>query len=176
MIFFVTAMAMPKTAWAQSYDTNGFGVDGANQPAVKTTDKYDINGDGVNDKVYEIGNAGQLFWFAALVNGDNTHADFDAQNTSASAVLTNDIDLENREWKPITAFAGSFDGQGHTVSNFKITPTTNNSGFFGSANGTIMNFTLKGAITLSAAGAEIGSIVGNTDGATIRNIASYVNI
>ena len=41
MIFFVTAMAMPKTAWAQSYDTNGFGVDGANQPAVKTTDKYE---------------------------------------------------------------------------------------------------------------------------------------
>ena len=78
MIFFVTAMAMPKTAWAQSYDTNGFGVDGANQPAVKTTDKYDINGDGVNDKVYEIGNAGQLYWFAALVNGlgvfDRAHA------------------------------------------------------------------------------------------------------
>ncbi|MDY4513199.1 MAG: GLUG motif-containing protein [Paludibacteraceae bacterium] len=149
------------------YNENGFCTKcGAYQPAT----------DSDSDGVYEIGNAGQLFWFAALVNGDNTHADFDAQNTSASAVLTNDIDLENREWKPITAFAGSFDGQGHTVSNFKITSTTNNSGFFGSANGTIMNFTLKGEITLSADGAEIGSIVGNTDGATIRNIASYVNI
>ncbi|MDD7528089.1 MAG: GLUG motif-containing protein, partial [Bacteroidales bacterium] len=149
------------------YNENGFCTKcGAYQPAT----------DSDSDGVYEIGNAGQLYWFAALVNGDNTHADFDAQNTSASAVLTNDIDLENREWKPITAFAGSFDGQGHTVSNFKITSTTNNSGFFGSANGTIMNFTLKGEITLSADGAEIGSIVGNTDGATIRNVVSYVNI
>ena len=128
------------------------------------------------DGVYQIKNAGNLFWFAALVNGDSTHADFDAQNTSASAVLTEDIDLENREWKPIMNFAGSFDGQGHTVSNFKITSTTSYSGFFGSANGTVMNFTLKGEITLSAAGERIGSIVGSADGATVRNVASYVNI
>ena len=130
----------------------------------------------LKDGVYQIKNAGNLFWFAALVNGDSTHADFDAQNTSASAVLTEDIDLENREWKPIMDFAGSFDGQGHTVSNFKITSTTNYSGFFGSANGTVMNFTLKGEITLSAAGEKIGSIVGSADGATVRNVASYVNI
>ena len=130
----------------------------------------------LKDGVYQIKNAGNLFWFAALVNGDSTHADFDAQNTSASAVLTEDIDLENREWKPIMDFAGSFDGQGHTVSNFKITSTTNYSGFFGSAYGTVMNFTLKGEITLSAAGERIGSIVGNANGATVRNVASYVNI
>ena len=130
----------------------------------------------LKDGVYQIKNAGNLFWFAALVNGDSTHADFDAQNTSASAVLTEDIDLENREWKPIMNFAGSFDGQGHTVSNFKITSTTSYSGFFGSANGTVMNFTLKGEITLSAAGERIGSIVGSADGATVRNVASYVNI
>ena len=91
MIFFVTAMAMPKTAWAQSYDTNGFGVDGANQPAVKTTDKYDINGDGVNDKVYEIGNAGQLYWFAALVNGTNGLT----QNLGANAILTDNIKIND---------------------------------------------------------------------------------
>ena len=130
----------------------------------------------LKDGVYQIKNAGNLFWFAALVNGDSTHADFDAQNTSASAVLTEDIDLENREWNPIMNFAGSFDGQGHTVSNFKITSTTSYSGFFGSANGTVMNFTLKGEITLSAAGERIGSIVGSADGATVRNVASYVNI
>ncbi|MGN0539636.1 MAG: dockerin type I repeat-containing protein [Candidatus Fimenecus sp.] len=128
------------------------------------------------DGVYQIKNAGNLFWFAALVNGDSTHADFDAQNTGASAVLTADIDLENREWKPIMAFAGSFDGQGHSVSNFKITSTTNYVGLFGSAYGTVMNFTLKGEITLSAAGDMIGGIVGYADGATVRNVASYVNI
>ena len=42
----------------------------AYQPATLTTDKYDINGDNTKDNVYEIGNAGQLYWFAGLVNGD----------------------------------------------------------------------------------------------------------
>ncbi len=158
----------------------------ANVPLADTVQHNFVNGICTNcgkyeaaelkDGVYQIKNAGNLFWFADLVNGDSTHADFDAQNTSASAVLTEDIDLENREWKPIMNFAGSFDGQGHTVSNFKITSTTNYSGFFGSANGTVMNFTLKGEITLSAAGERIGSIVGSADGATVRNVASYVNI
>ncbi len=174
------------THGAVYYGYSGCNLLYANVPLADTVQHNFVNGFCTNcgkyeaaelkDGVYQIKNAGNLFWFAALVNGDSTHADFDAQNTSASAVLTEDIDLENREWKPIMEFAGSFDGQGHTVSNFKITSTTNYSGFFGSAYGTVMNFTLKGEITLSAAGEKIGSIVGNADGATVRNVASYVNI
>ena len=174
------------THGAVYYGYSGCNLLYANVPLADTLQHDFVNGFCTNcgkyeaaelkDGVYQIKNAGNLFWFAALVNGDSTHADFDAQNTSASAVLTEDIDLENREWKPIMNFAGSFDGQGHTVSNFKITSTTSYSGFFGSANGTVMNFTLKGEITLSAAGERIGSIVGSADGATVRNVASYVNI
>lgn len=60
-----------------NYYENGFCKScGAYQPAY-------LNSDGV----YEIGNAGQLYWFASLVNGDRTHADFDSQNGSANAVL-----------------------------------------------------------------------------------------
>ena len=77
------------------------------------------------DGYYEIGNAGQLFWFAQQVNI--------AGNTTANAKLTADIDLENRTWYPIgvyndavdasgtTAqmmFKGTLDGCGYTVSNF----------------------------------------------------------
>ena len=36
------------------------------QPATETTDKYDIDDDGTKDTVYEISNAGQLYWFAGL--------------------------------------------------------------------------------------------------------------
>ena len=58
-----------------SFNENGFcGGCGGYQPA-------EFNESGV----YEISNAGQLFWFAALVNGDNTHAEFEAQNTAAKA-------------------------------------------------------------------------------------------
>ena len=35
---------------------------------VLTTDKYDVNGDGTNDAVYEITDVSELYWFANLVN------------------------------------------------------------------------------------------------------------
>ena len=58
------------------------------QPATLTKDKYDIDGDSIKDNVYEIGNAGQLYWFAGLVNGT---LDGVAQDKYANAVLTEDI-------------------------------------------------------------------------------------
>ena len=89
----------------------------------------------LNGDVYEIANAGQLFWFAALVNGDKTHAEFDSQNSAANAKLLNDITLnENvlnadgelngdgsglRVWTPMGSdsnrYVGTFDGNGHTI-------------------------------------------------------------
>lgn len=74
--------------------------------------------------IYEIANAGQLFWFAALVNGDNTHAEFDSPDRTVSAVLTADINIpEGMTWTPIggdsTPYEGTFDGAGHTIDNMK---------------------------------------------------------
>ena len=71
----------------------------AYQPATLTTDIYDINGDNTKDEVYEIDNAGQLYWFAGLVNGDASVCNYDAdsnpsgthQNKAACAVLTANI-------------------------------------------------------------------------------------
>ena len=126
--------------------------------------------------IYEISNAGQLFWFASLVNGDKTHADFDAQNTGAKAVLVKDINLESREWSPIMNFSGTFDGDNHTISNLNITNTSTYSGLFGKTSGTIKNFTLKGDITLSSDGDKIGGVVGSANGATVSGVTSYVNI
>ena len=117
-------------------ESNGFcEVCGGYQAATLTTDKYDLDGDGGDDQVYEISNAGQLYWFAGLVNG--TLTDGTAQNTSANAILTADIvvnegvlaemakDAPNTEgfraWTPIGVntdlpYYGIFDGDGHTVS------------------------------------------------------------
>ena len=72
-----------------TYD-NGFCTScGSYEPATRTTDKYDIDNNGSKDTVYEIGNAGQLYWFAGLVNG--TLTDGTAQNLSANAILKNNI-------------------------------------------------------------------------------------
>ena len=116
------------------FDENGFCSRGCYQPATLTTNKYDINGDGTNDKVYEIGNAGQLYWFAALVNG--ALIDGTEQKLSANAVLIADITVNTsvlnadgtlvsdvsdfRVWTPIgnylNKYIGIFDGKTHTVS------------------------------------------------------------
>ena len=74
-----------------------------------------------NDGVYEIGNAGQLYWFAEYVN---------AGNVSADAILTADIvvnegtvaesSTDARVWTPIgnwsNKYTGTFDGNDYTVS------------------------------------------------------------
>lgn len=127
-----------------NYDENGFCKScGAYQPAY-------LNSDGV----YEISNAGQLFWFASLVNGGRTHADFDSQNGAANAVLVKDIVVNDgdisklasaqsnslRKWSPIgtsdNSYTGQFDGQGHTISGIYFSDSTaDNVGLFGYTRG-----------------------------------------
>ena len=103
---------------AHSFD-NGFCAE------CDTCETAPLNSDGN----YEISNEGQLYWFAALVNGGKA---------SASAVLTDDIvlntglltddgslsDGEFRSWTPIGSstvpYTGSFDGQGHTISGLYV--------------------------------------------------------
>ena len=63
--------------------------------------------------VYQIGTAEELAWFAQKMPG-----------RKAKAVLTADIDLNNREWTPVGGFyglyEGTFDGQNHVISNLYI--------------------------------------------------------
>ena len=149
-----------------SYDTgntNGFGnCPKCNatvyQPATETTDKYDIDDDGMKETVYEISNAGQLYWFAGLVNGT---LDGVEQNTLANAILTANItvnenlldslqyDEENNvsngsdfiTWTPIadwmgnrtTQYSGTFDGNNKTVSGLYFNGDSTCIGLFGSS-------------------------------------------
>lgn len=113
--------------------------------------------------VYEIGNLDQLKFFRDAVNDGNS---FNGQTVK----LTDSIDLNNEEWTPIgksgKTFQGTFDGQGNTVSNLKITRGTSNVaancgiGFFGYTNSpaTITNLTINNVdITGSL---YVGAIVG----------------
>ena len=127
---------------AHNYNTDGFCIscDGYQQAAL-TNDQYDINGDGKKDNVYEISNAGQLYWFAALVNGKLP--DTELNDNNANAILKNDIIVNSgvvdgvlakntsgfRRWTPIGyyGYGGVFDGQGHTVNGLYINDTNRNS-------------------------------------------------
>ena len=102
-------MLLPANARAteetHDYD-NGFCRNcGYYEPAV-------LNGD-----VYEISNAGQLYWFVQHVN---------AGNSTANAILTKNIKVNpgkitsptsgTIEWVPIDAYNGNFNGNGKTLS------------------------------------------------------------
>ena len=145
---------------SHSIGENGFcACNEVYQPADLTTDKYDIDGDGSKDAVYEISNAGQLYWFAGLVNGSLSGV---TQNTSANVVLTADIVVnENvlkpdgtlnegtfKEWTPIgntcngsySPYTGIFEGQNHTISGLYFKKeNTSEVGFFGYNGGKISN-------------------------------------
>lgn len=96
-----------------------------------------IQGGGVTEAVKAdliIKNADDLFNFASEVNGGNNYA-------GKTVALARDIDLENRAWSPVGeyytstadahAFSGTFNGNGHTVSNLNVNSEGNNAGLFG---------------------------------------------
>lgn len=152
---------------------------------------------------YNITNGGQLFWFAALVNNDHDHAEFDAQNTSANAVLSQNINLGNRDWTPIgevkgvnnssnyntveaNAYKGIFSGTKtkKSISGLKITGAHLRPGFFGTvSNATLENFNVYGKITLpeeniyyDSSYNSVGGIAAKMDGGSISGVTSDIDI
>lgn len=142
---------------------------------------------------YLIDNGGKLFWFAAWVNGEATHAEgVTERHPAASAVLTADIDLQNpadtasskiTQWTPIapyTEFQGSFDGQKHTVTGFSITEGTNATGFFAriTDGSVIRDVTLKGEISRNAQPFNVtaGSVAAFAAGGTVSGVYADVTI
>ena len=79
---------------------------------------------------YVVKTAAQLAWLAQQTSAGNTFA-------CKKILLDADIDLAGYEWTPIgnntTPFRGSFDGQGHTISNLTVTgsDTVTRCGLFG---------------------------------------------
>ena len=139
------------------------------------------------DGVYQIGNADELVWFVKKVNG--------GENT-ISAVLAKDIDLADVVWAPIgngsVAFAGSFDGAGHTVSNLTVDYTTAASGerlylgLFGQVEGTpekhavIQNLTVTGSVNaaseFSVYTGYVAGVVGSARYAELSKVISRVDV
>ncbi len=93
-------------------------------------------------------------------------------DVSASANLLNDIDMSdiafNSIGDPSHRYAGTFDGQGHTISNLSI-EGGDFTGLFGQVgNCTIKNFILDKTCTIS--GAAFVGLVGGTDSEVTVNI------
>ena len=178
MLLLVTAMAMPKMAWAHVTPT---------KPA---------NGDGTAEKPYEITTAAELAWFRDWVNTcevENSHRD-------ACAKLMADIDMSSLchpaddskgvaelSWSPISDVAknnqypiftwrGQFDGNGKTISNLYINATSDYQGLFGyglsndkSIIGVIKNLTLAN-VNVKNTACCTGALIGGADNFEITQV------
>ena len=128
-------------------------------------EKFDGDGDGSETNPFKIANGEQLAYLAQQVNGGKAYS-------GKYFKLTADIHLGGKEWTPIgnreNRFGGTFDGGGHTVSNFKIDlPKSSFIGLFGRNMGTIMNLGVEEA---EINGNEfVGGVCGYNDGVKIQN-------
>ena len=121
MLLLVTAMAMPKMAWAQ------------------VTTRQPANGDGTAANPYLIKIAEELAWFRDFVNKGNRKAcarleeDIDMRTVCHPADERNGV--AELSWEPIskenTYWEGTFDGNNKTISNLYIKTSSTYSGLFG---------------------------------------------
>ena len=87
--------------------------------------------------------------------------------------LDKDLDMKNDTgWNSYCIFKGTFDGQGHSISN--LTPVKNSGGqrrgMFGYAAGTIRNVTLINPIVGTAATGAVGVVVGDRNQTVLKNL------
>ncbi|MCR5534886.1 MAG: hypothetical protein K6F47_06945 [Bacteroidaceae bacterium] len=168
-----------ETNAAQIHYING---DISTEEALAIIEKFD-NADLIDlpsvNGVYQLATAKDLLTFARVVNfGMNT----------SDAVLVNDIDMTGCEWsEPIgdwntgntkSAYAGHFDGQGHTISNLEINASKNFYGLFGviTTGCNIENFNIYGSLSTAYQYAGGVAAFARDDELAIRNVHSYMNI
>lgn len=144
-------------------------------PGAAWAEENGLSGSGTAEDPYLLADAEDLKVFRDLVNK--------AGGNELCARLTADIDLGNEEWTPFNpasgavsdAYAGTFDGDGHTIKGLKINSEVSNQGLFGVINGaTVKKLNVEGSVTSS--GNYIGGIVGMLYQGKIENCSFGGNV
>ena len=133
-----------------------------------------------SNNAYEIGNAGQLYWFADKVNKEsykyvNVNVVLTAdivvnKNVLNDGELTKDVD-GLRNWTPIQQYDGTFDGARHTISGiYCVSDTIDEAGIFQNTidNAIVENIGVLDSYYCLKKGYNVGGIVGFNSG-IIRN-------
>lgn len=148
---------------------------------VKVNDWEEANFDYDITNTIHIKDAAGLQEFADKVNA--------GEWLKAKVVLDDDIDLAGWsrasgacEWTPIgngsNIFTGTFDGQGHKISNYQVTTTEGPAGLFGYARATIKNLKVEN-VTIKAnhyAGAIVGQGYMRIDKCEATNVNITVEV
>ena len=121
------------TSNGHTYGEDGFCANEANGTVCGAYEP--AAGSGTKADPYLIENAGQLFWFAAVVNEGYGNV---ARNSSAWGKLTAHIEIpDGKAWTPIgvQTYYGSFDGDHYSVSNMHCSGDYSYVGMFGKVEG-----------------------------------------
>lgn len=129
-------------------------------PARNILDPKKTEGSGDDAKAYHytIDTPEQLAALSTLANADAVITGCTtAKYRKANYKLSSNIDLKNEPWTPIDDFYGTFDGQGNTISNMKVSIQSTsdiNAGLFGyiSSDGTVSNLIVVGEVTVNGEG------------------------
>ncbi len=145
-----------------------------------TTKDTNFNGTGTEADPYLIQSASQLAGLAANVNGGEKYS-------GQYFKLTTDIDLNNKEWTPIGIsasyyFGGSFNGDGHRISNLYINASTTYQALFGyvrtpdnSTTVVLKNFIVDGSVT-NTKSYTAGVLAYGTNNVTIQNVGNEADV
>ena len=150
-----------------------------------------------NETKFSIGTAAELAGLAALVNGTAKDAEGkpiaavnfydETTKTGKTIKLTADIDLGNQAWTPIgngdsfSAFSGTFNGDGYTVSGLNV-PDTYFPGLFGQISkiAAVQNLIVKGSVTVGDKADTYGYGEGGgvvcENGGTVQNCGFYGSV
>lgn len=157
----VTNLAEGTTYYVRAYAVNSKGTSYSDQIEVTTaegsTDKWDgskassfAGGSGTSADPYRIETGAQ---FVLIKDYDNKYF-----------ILKNNIDLDNRSW-PSISFSGVLNGDGHVISNLKVSRSDGNAGLFSSLSGTVKKLTVKGVDIQASSSSNVGAIAGSLSGA-----------
>ena len=125
-----------------------------------------------NQTVYELADKEDLYGFAILSNG----TDFKGKTVKLkNDIVINEGDAENwsqvapaNPWAPINKFAGTFDGQGHSIKGLYMKAATDRSGLFAmtTTDATLKNFRIENSYFEFAGpkNAALASVAGELGG------------
>ena len=139
------------------------------------------SGSGTDSSPYQVDSASDLAYFAYKTQ-------IQGQESYDHIVLTDDIDLAGYDWLPMgrargtnTGFRGTFDGQGHTISNLNVNVSgiakNTEYGLFGlvDSGAVLKDFTILSGEVNGIANST-GAVAGYIWSATIDNVTNYANV
>ena len=121
-------------------------------------------------------------------NGLKEWAETVQSDPALNIILTADIDLTGTEWTPIPKFAGTFDGNGKTITGLTgtvknltlddvdITADSNVGAIAGQNEGDIENCSVTGSVTGTSNNSFVGGIAGYNSSGTITGCHSAATV